>query len=62
VHAYFHDTDLVDHRRRALIVAGLMLLGRRRPPLDLDAVAASVSGPQRPWSDVARGGAADSPA
>ena len=29
VHAYFHDTDLVDRRRRALIVAGLTLLARR---------------------------------
>jgi hypothetical protein len=62
VHAYFHDTDLVDRRRRALIVAGLALLGRRRPPLDLDVLAASVSGPGRPWKDVARGGAADAPA
>jgi hypothetical protein len=62
VHAYFHDTDLVDRRRRALIVAGLALLGRRRPPSDLDVVAASVSGPGRPWSEVARGEAADAPA
>jgi hypothetical protein len=59
VHAYFHDTDLVDRRRRALIVAGLALLGRRRPPADLDAVAAAVRGPERPWATVARGGAAD---
>ncbi len=62
VHAYFHDTDLVDRRRRALIVAGLMLLARRRPPFDLDALAASVSAPERAWAEVARGGAADSPA
>jgi hypothetical protein len=62
VHAYFHDTDLVDRRRRALIVAGLMLLGRRRPPFDLDVVAGSVHGPERAWAEVARGGAADSPA
>ena len=62
VHAYFHDTDLVDRRRRALILAGLMLLARRRPPFDLDALAASVSAPERAWAEVARGGAADSPA
>ena len=62
VHAYFHDTDLVDRRRRALIAAGLMLLGRRRPPFDLDVVAASVGGPERAWAEVARGGAADGPA
>jgi hypothetical protein len=59
VHAYFHDTDLVDRRRQALIVAGLTLLGRRRPPYDLGAVAASVHGPERAWAEVARGGAAD---
>ena len=59
VHAYFHDTDLVDRRRRVLIVAGLTLLGRRRPPFDLGAVTASVHGPERAWAEVARGGAAD---
>jgi hypothetical protein len=61
VHAYFHDTDLVDRRRRALIVAGLTLLGRRRPVAELDAVASSVrgDGPGVPWDDVARGEAAD---
>jgi hypothetical protein len=62
VHAYFHDTDLVDRRRRAMIVAGLTRLGRRRPSACLDAVAASVRGPERAWADVARGEAADTPA
>ncbi len=64
VHAYFHDTDLVDRRRRALIVAGLTLLGRRRPAADLDTVAASVraGAPRLTWDDVARGEAADTPA
>jgi hypothetical protein len=62
VHAYFHDTDLLDGRRRALIVGGLTLLGRRRPRLDLDAVAASVEGPARSWAEIARGEAADTPA
>ena len=64
VHAYFHDTDLVERRRRALIVAGLTLLGRRRPAADLDAVAASVrdEAPRLTWNDVARGEAADTPA
>jgi hypothetical protein len=59
IHAYFHDTDLVDRRRRTMIAAALSLLGRRRPPFALDAVAASVSGPDRPWADVARGEAAE---
>jgi hypothetical protein len=61
VHAYFHDTDLVDRRRRALIVAGLGVLGRRRPATDLDAVAARarVTAHRVAWEDVARGEAAD---
>ena len=63
VHAYFHDTDLVDARRRRLVVAALTILGRRRPPSDLDAIAAEVrSGPdRRRWEDVARGEATDQP-
>ena len=61
VHAYFHDTDLVDARRRALVVLGLRLLGRRRPVTDLDAVAARVraEAPLTTWETIARGKAAD---
>ncbi len=56
VHAYFHDTDLVDARRRRLIVTGLTLLGRRRPATDLDALAVSLGdAPVVGWEDVARG-------
>jgi hypothetical protein len=40
VHAYFHDTDLLDRRRAAAIWAGLGLLGLRRRQSDLDRVAA----------------------
>jgi hypothetical protein len=60
VHAYFHDTDLVQPRRRALIVAALALLGRRRPVADLDVVSPSVRdhGPLVAWEDIARGEAA----
>jgi hypothetical protein len=59
VHAYFHDTDLVDPRRRRLIALALRLLARRRPRSDLDAVAASLaSAPALQWRDVARGEAA----
>ena len=59
VHAYFHDTDLVDSRRRRLIALALRLLARRRPASDLDAVAATLaSAPVRLWHDVARGEAA----
>ena len=35
VHAYFHDTDLLDRRRAAALRVGLALLGRRRTPTDL---------------------------
>jgi hypothetical protein len=61
VHAYFHDTDLVEPRRRALIVAALTLLGRRRPAASLDAVVAGTreDAPLVAWDTVARGGAAD---
>ena len=57
VHAYFHDTDLVAPRRRALIVASLRLLGRRRPATTLDdlAPAVRVEAPLVAWEDVARG-------
>jgi hypothetical protein len=34
VHAYFHDYDLLDGRRRAALVAALRVLARRRPPGD----------------------------
>lgn len=57
VHAYFHDTDLLDRRRRAVVLAGLTALGRLRPPADLDVLAAGVrdSAPHVVWSDVGRG-------
>jgi hypothetical protein len=35
VHAYFHDTDLLDRRRRAALVVGLAVLGTRRKAADL---------------------------
>ena len=56
VHAYFHDTDLVDPRRRRLVALGLRLLARRRPASDLDAIAASLdAAPLVPWAEVGRG-------
>jgi hypothetical protein len=33
VHVYFHDTDLIDGRRRAALQAALGLLGRRCAPV-----------------------------
>jgi hypothetical protein len=46
VHAYFHDTDLLDSRRRAALELGLRLLGRRRRPTDLLALALEVDPPE----------------
>jgi len=39
VHAYFHDYDLLDTRRRAALVMSLALLGRRRERGDALALA-----------------------
>jgi hypothetical protein len=36
VHVYFHDTDLLDQRRRAALRGALAVLGRRRRPVGLD--------------------------
>jgi len=55
VHVYFHDTDLLDLRRRALVEALLPLLARRAKPGDLDALAADArAAPEVGWVDVAR--------
>jgi len=39
VHAYFHDYDLLDARRRLALVTALTVLGRRRPVGDALALA-----------------------
>jgi hypothetical protein len=38
VHAYFHDTDLLDRRRAAALRVGLRFLGLKRTVTDLDAL------------------------
>ncbi len=56
VHVYFHDTDLLDARRRALLRATLPVLARRASVTDLDVLATRL-GPDSPrvaWDDVAR--------
>jgi hypothetical protein len=40
VHAYFHDYDLLDPRRRAALRVALVLLGRRREAVDPRSLAA----------------------
>jgi hypothetical protein len=42
VHVYFHDTDLLDGRRRFALGAALAALGRRRTPLDLSQLTAEA--------------------
>ena len=56
VHVYFHDTDLLDKRRRALLRVVLPALARRAQVTDLDAMAtrALASTPRVSWDDVAR--------
>jgi hypothetical protein len=56
VHVYFHDTDLLDSRRRVALRAGLALLGRRRRPLDLDQLAADLAdaAPERDFAPISQ--------
>jgi hypothetical protein len=42
VHVYFHDTDLLDFRRRRALTAALATIARRRLPTPLDAVSAEA--------------------
>ena len=56
VHVYFHDTDLLDRRRRAFLRVTLPLLARRANVTDLDALATHsfTTAPRVAWADVAR--------
>jgi hypothetical protein len=60
VHVYFHDTDLIDRNRRALLRPLLAILARRRRP----ASPLDVLGPaeDHTWDNIARGGPIGSPA
>lgn len=51
VHAYFHDTDLLDRRRRLALTAALGVLGRRRRAGSFELGAA----PELPFSAAAPG-------
>jgi hypothetical protein len=54
VHAYFHDTDLLDRRRAAALRSALWLLARRREATDLDRLAGDVAAtaPSTAFADV----------
>ena len=56
VHVYFHDTDLLDRRRRALLRLLLPLLARRVKPTDLDTLSHEIrdDAPVVTWDDVVR--------
>jgi hypothetical protein len=56
VHVYFHDTDLLDRRRRTLLSVVLRLLARRAHVSDLDTLSAQLlpDAPRVMWDDVAR--------
>ena len=56
VHVYFHDTDLLSRRRRALLTTLLPLLARRATVSDLERIADGMDDatPRVAWDDVAR--------
>ena len=55
VHVYFHDTDLLDARRRAALRSGLRVLALRRRPIDLAAAAhAAEDAPELPFETALR--------
>jgi hypothetical protein len=57
VHVHFHDTDLVDARKRAALRWGLRLLGRRRTSTDLDSIVQRLvsTAPEVAFAQVAAG-------
>jgi hypothetical protein len=63
VHGYFHDTDLLDPRRRRALTVALTVLGRRRTVGDLDSLAAGLREEvgRVPFAEVARGEASGRP-
>jgi hypothetical protein len=54
VHAYFHDTDLLDRRRAAALRSALWILARRREATDLDQLASELAAtaPSAAFADV----------
>ena len=55
VHVYFHDTDLLDRRRRVLVHVLLGALARRRQPSDLDTLARDMAASRTvTWAEITR--------
>jgi hypothetical protein len=56
VHLYFHDTDLVDRRRAAMLEAVLGILARRSRASDLETLAGAlpVASERLDWAEVAQ--------
>jgi hypothetical protein len=56
VHVYFHDTDLADARRRALLHVSLRVLACRALAVDLNHLATQLlpAASHVPWADVER--------
>jgi hypothetical protein len=54
VHVHFHDTDLVDPRRRVALAWALRMLARRRAAVDLDGLARQLAetAPELPFAQV----------
>jgi hypothetical protein len=55
VHVYFHDTDLLDLRRRVLLRTVLVALARRRRAASPVEAAAAMLAREHSWDEVARG-------
>jgi hypothetical protein len=57
VHVHFHDTDLLDSRRRSALAWTLRILARRRVATDLDELSTAVAAtaPEVPFEQVAAG-------
>jgi len=54
-HVYFHDTDLLSRKRRAMLGVLLPALARRARVTDLDRLAAEIAAaPEKAWADVSR--------
>ena len=60
VHAYFHDADLLDDRRRIALIAALAVLARRRTPTDLDRARSELRSTTLPRRSLVTGAPARS--